>query len=153
LSSRPRQRRDTPLIYVSPTRGWEREFQPGDHPDRDGAGHAGCPAYRFAGAATTYRQLDEQSDRFAAGLREAGLRPGEVVALQLPNIPPFLTAYFGALKAGLVVLPLNPLLMAPEIAYSRERLAAYKHPREIRFVDELPKGASGKILKSALRDQ
>jgi long-chain acyl-CoA synthetase len=73
--------------------------------------------YRFAGAATTYRQLDEQSDRLAAGLREAGLRPGEVVALQLPNIPPFLTAYFGALKAGLVVLPLNPLLMAPEIEY------------------------------------
>ncbi len=40
-----------------------------------------------------------------------------MVALQLPNIPKFLTAYFGALKAGLVVLPLNPLLMAPELEY------------------------------------
>jgi long-chain acyl-CoA synthetase len=49
-----------------------------------------APVYRFAGTATTYRQLDEQSARFAAGLRAAGLRPGEVVALQLPNIPPFL---------------------------------------------------------------
>jgi len=38
------------------------------------------------------------------------------------------------------------------IAYCRERLAAYKYPREIRFMDELPKGPSGKILKSALRD-
>ena len=38
------------------------------------------------------------------------------------------------------------------IAYCRERLAAYKYPREIRFVAELPKGPSGKILKSALRD-
>jgi hypothetical protein len=38
------------------------------------------------------------------------------------------------------------------IAYCRERLAAYKYPREIRFVGELPKGPSGKILKSALRD-
>ena len=38
------------------------------------------------------------------------------------------------------------------IAYTRERLAAYKYPREIRFMDELPKGASGKILKTALRD-
>jgi long-chain acyl-CoA synthetase len=37
------------------------------------------------------------------------------------------------------------------IAYTRERLAAYKYPREIRFMAELPKGASGKILKSALR--
>jgi long-chain acyl-CoA synthetase len=37
------------------------------------------------------------------------------------------------------------------IGYCRERLAAYKYPREIRFMDELPKGPSGKILKSALR--
>jgi long-chain acyl-CoA synthetase len=72
---------------------------------------------RFGGTATTYRELDEQSGRLAAGLRAAGLTPGRVVALQLPNIPQFLTAYFGALKAGLVVLPLNPLLMAPELEY------------------------------------
>ena len=38
------------------------------------------------------------------------------------------------------------------IAYCRERLAAYKYPREIRFTAELPKGPSGKILKAALRD-
>jgi long-chain acyl-CoA synthetase len=38
------------------------------------------------------------------------------------------------------------------IGYCRERLAAYKYPREIRFVGELPKGPSGKILKSALRE-
>jgi long-chain acyl-CoA synthetase len=38
------------------------------------------------------------------------------------------------------------------IAYTRERLAAYKYPREIRFMAELPKGPSGKILKAALRD-
>ena len=76
-----------------------------------------APVYRFMGTATTYGQLDEQSGQFAAGLREAGLDPGDVVALQLPNVPQFLTAYFGALKAGLVVLPLNPLLMAPELEY------------------------------------
>jgi long-chain acyl-CoA synthetase len=76
-----------------------------------------APAHRFMGTATTYGQLDEQSDQFAAGLREAGLQPGDVVALQLPNVPPFLTTYFGALKAGMVVLPLNPLLMAPELEY------------------------------------
>jgi long-chain acyl-CoA synthetase len=75
------------------------------------------PVHLFMGTATTYGQLDEQSGQFAAGLREAGLAPGDVVALQLPNIPPFLTAYFGALKAGMVVLPLNPLLMAPELEY------------------------------------
>ena len=76
-----------------------------------------APVCRIGGSATTYRELDEQSGRFAAGLRELGLRPGQVVAVQLPNVPQFLMTYFGALKAGLVVLPLNPLLMAPEIEY------------------------------------
>jgi len=75
------------------------------------------PVHLMGGTATTYRELDEQSGRFAAGLRDQGLQPGQVVALQLPNIPHFLVAYFGALKAGMVVLPLNPLLMAPEIEY------------------------------------
>src|SRR5271169_6515888 len=77
----------------------------------------GAPACRIGGTTTTYRELDDLSGRAAAGLREAGLVPGQVVALQLPNIPQFLIAYFGALKAGLVVLPLNPLLMAPELEY------------------------------------
>ena len=75
------------------------------------------PVCRIGGNTTTYRELDDLSGRAAAGLREAGLSPGQVVALQLPNIPQFLIAYFGALKAGLVVLPLNGLLMAPELEY------------------------------------
>jgi long-chain acyl-CoA synthetase len=82
------------------------------------------PACRFAGTTTTYRELDELSGRVAAGLRETGLSEGTVVALQLPNLPHFLIAYFGALKAGLVVLPLNPLLMAPEIEYHLSDSAA-----------------------------
>jgi long-chain acyl-CoA synthetase len=73
--------------------------------------------HTFMGSATTYRELDEQSGRFAAGLLARGLRPGQVVGMQLPNLPHFLVAYFGALKAGMVVLPLNPLLKAPEIEY------------------------------------
>lgn len=71
----------------------------------------------FAGAPTTYAQLDDSSGRFAAGLLRAGFAPGDVVAIQLPNLPQFLVAYFGALKAGVTVLPLNPLLKEPEIAY------------------------------------
>ncbi len=76
-----------------------------------------APAYRAGGATATYRELDEQSGQFAAGLAAAGLAPGQVVAIQLPNVPQFLTAYFGALKAGLTVLPMNPLLKAPEIEH------------------------------------
>src|SRR5712691_8975044 len=83
-----------------------------------------APVCQIGGTTTSYRELDEQSGRLAAGLRSAGLAPGQVVALQLPNIPQFLVAYFGALKAGLVVLPLNPLLMAPELEYHLSDSAA-----------------------------
>ena len=76
-----------------------------------------APAYRAGGTVASYRELDEQSDRFAAGLTGAGLTPGQVVAIQLPNIPQFLTAYFGALKAGMTVLPANPLLKAAELEH------------------------------------
>jgi long-chain acyl-CoA synthetase len=77
----------------------------------------GDPALHFAGTTVTYGDLDEQSGRVAAGLRAAGLSPGDVVAVQLPNLPHFVVTYFGALKAGMTVLPLNPLLKTPEIAY------------------------------------
>jgi long-chain acyl-CoA synthetase len=79
------------------------------HPDK--------AVLRSGGAAMTYAQLDEASGRLAAGLSATGLRRGDVVAVQLPNLPEFLVAYFGILKAGLTMLPLNPLLRAPEIAY------------------------------------
>jgi long-chain acyl-CoA synthetase len=83
-----------------------------------------APVCRFHGTTTSYRELDEQSSRLAAGLQASGLAPGQVVALQLPNLPQFLIAYFGALKAGLVVLPLNPLLVAPELEYHLSDSAA-----------------------------
>jgi hypothetical protein len=66
---------------------------------------------------TTFAELDHQSGLFAAGLVERGLKPGDAVAVQLPNLPHFLIAYFGIMKAGLRMVPINPLLKAPEIAY------------------------------------
>jgi long-chain acyl-CoA synthetase len=71
----------------------------------------------FNGAPMTYAELDELSDRLAAGLRAGGTGPGDAVAVQLPNIPQFLIAYFGVLKAGGIVVPLNVLLKAHEVAY------------------------------------
>jgi long-chain acyl-CoA synthetase len=75
------------------------------------------PAAVFAGGQLTYRELDQASDRLAANLTAAGIRPGDPVALQLPNIPQFLVSYFGILKAGGVVVPLNVMLRAPEVAF------------------------------------
>jgi long-chain acyl-CoA synthetase len=65
----------------------------------------------------SYAEVNDLSSRVAAGLHECGLKPGDAVAVQLPNVPEFLFAYFGILKAGLVMVPLNPLLTAPEVAY------------------------------------
>ena len=71
----------------------------------------------FDGGRLTYRELD----RASAGSRPPGdggrHEPGDRIALQLPNIPQFLISYFGILKAGAVVVPLNVLLRAPEVAF------------------------------------
>ena len=53
----------------------------------------------------------------AAGLVSLGIQPGDHVALSCPNIPAFPAAYFGILKAGAVVVPLNILLKPREVGY------------------------------------
>jgi long-chain acyl-CoA synthetase len=75
------------------------------------------PLLRIGSLELSYQQVDVMSGRVAAGLRDAGLARGDTVALQLPNVPEFVFTYFGALKAGVTVVPLNPLLKAPEVAY------------------------------------
>ena len=51
-----------------------------------------------------------------------------------------------------VLRPGSELTAEDVIAYCKERMAAYKYPREVRFLAELPKGPTGKILKQVLRD-
>jgi long-chain acyl-CoA synthetase len=69
------------------------------------------------GRQLTYAELDAEANRVAAGLHALGIRAGEHVALSCPNVPWFPIAYFGILKAGAVVVPLNVLLKPREIAY------------------------------------
>ncbi|MGV9296714.1 AMP-binding protein [Amycolatopsis sp. NPDC003676] len=63
----------------------------------------------------TYEWLWEQARRCASALRANGVRPGDRVALLLADTPQFPVAYFGALAAGAVVIPLNALSAAAEI--------------------------------------
>lgn len=65
----------------------------------------------------TYAQLDGASNQVANLLTARGIEPGDKVALSSPNIPQFTIAYYGILKAGAVVVPLNVLLKAREVAY------------------------------------
>ncbi|MER6426274.1 long-chain fatty acid--CoA ligase [Streptomyces sp900105245] len=65
----------------------------------------------------TYRQVDEAANQVANLLVSRGIRPGDKVALSCPNLPSFPIVYYGVLKAGAVVVPLNVLLKGREIAY------------------------------------
>ncbi len=63
----------------------------------------------------TYAQLDAASARVAGMLRARGVRPGDRVGVMLPNVPQFAMAYYGVLRMGGVVVPMNPLLKAREV--------------------------------------
>jgi long-chain acyl-CoA synthetase len=79
------------------------------HPDREAIV---CGAARL-----TYAALDAAACRVAGALRALGIGPGDHVALSCPNTPHFPIAYFGILKTGAAVVPLNVLLKGREIAY------------------------------------
>ena len=116
---------------------------------RESARRAPAKTAVILGDATlSYAQLDELSDRVAASLTAAGLAPGDRVGLQLPNIPQFVIAYFGILKAGGVVVPMNVLLKAPEIAFQLENSGARTLITYGGFVDEAAKAAEAAAVTS-----
>ncbi|MFB6207420.1 MAG: class I adenylate-forming enzyme family protein [Haloglomus sp.] len=65
----------------------------------------------------TYRELAGETDAFANALAELGVRPGERVALYLPNSTAFVTSYFGAMKHGAIPFPINMRFEGPEVEY------------------------------------
>jgi long-chain acyl-CoA synthetase len=65
----------------------------------------------------TYQGLDEASARVAGLLRERGLEPGDRVGIMMPNVAEVPVVYYGILRAGGVVVPMNPLLKGREVAY------------------------------------
>jgi len=79
------------------------------HPDR--------VAFRVGATHLTYRDLDTATAQLAGLLRSRGVAAGDRVAVMLPNVVEFPVVYFGALRAGAVVVPMNPLLKRREVAY------------------------------------
>ncbi len=65
----------------------------------------------------TYAQLEATSNQFAGALKKSGVVKGDRVAMMLPNVPYFPIVYYGILKAGATVVPLNVLLKGREVAY------------------------------------
>ncbi len=79
--------------------------------------HPAKAAIAFGGKETSYAQLDAFSNQFAHALVSLGVRNDDRVAVFLPNIPQFIIAYFGALKAGAVVTAISPLHREREVEY------------------------------------
>ncbi len=75
------------------------------------------PALRLDDLVLTYADLRGAAGRMAALLASIGVEPGDRVGLMLPNVPAFPIAFYGALAAGAVVVPMNPLLKSREVAY------------------------------------
>ncbi len=75
------------------------------------------PAVIHHGHVTTYAELDAASDRLAALLASEGVKPGDRVAVFLPNMPQYHTVFFGILKAGAVHVPVSPMSRAFELAH------------------------------------
>src|SRR5687768_6871922 len=78
------------------------------------------PALEFFGAVTTYRDLGEQIERAAEGLRRLGVRKGDRVAIALPNCPQHVVAFYAALRLGAIVVEHNPLYTARELRHQFE---------------------------------
>jgi acyl-CoA synthetase (AMP-forming)/AMP-acid ligase II len=104
--------------------------------------HDGRPALRLGDTRVSFAEVDDASARVAVMLRGKGLHPGDRVGLMLPNVPSFPPIYYGVLRAGGVVVPMNPLLKSREVAFYLGDSGARWIFAFAGFADEASKGAA-----------
>src|SRR3954467_3580786 len=81
------------------------------------ARHADRPALKLDDTILSYATLDEGASHVAGLLKDRGLQPGDRVGVMLPNVPYFGVVYYGVLRAGGVVVPMNVLLKPREVEF------------------------------------
>ena len=109
---------------------WHRSYDPGVPPsleyepltvpqflEQAAARYGDAPAILFHNCRLTYRDLKDATDRLATALASLGVRPGTRVAIQLPNIPQTVIAYYATLQLGAHAVLTNPLYVPREIEY------------------------------------
>ncbi len=112
------------------TRPWVKYYEPGvpvqldipDYPltwllDEAVRRHADHTALIYYGTKISYAQLATLANRFAVALQRLGIQRGDRVAIALPNIPQYPIAFYGAMKAGAVAVPTNPLYTEREMQH------------------------------------
>src|SRR3954449_11752322 len=75
------------------------------------------PALKLDDMIVNYAVLNEGATRIAGLLKDRGVEPGDRVGIMLPNVPYFGVVYYGILRAGGVVVPMNVLLKGREVAF------------------------------------
>ena len=75
------------------------------------------PCTIFKGGVITYREMDELTDRLAAGIASLGVKKGDRVGIFMLNTPQFVVTFFGILKAGAIAVAINPLYKSREIEH------------------------------------
>ncbi len=104
-------------------------------------GNAERPALILGETRMSYGELDELSSAFAGWLCARGIEPGEPVGLMLPNVPEFAIAYYGVLKAGAIVVPMNVLLKRREVSFYLRDPGARLLLASESFIEEASAGA------------
>ena len=105
-----------------------------DYPDR--------PAIKMDDLVLSYAQLRAAAGRMSALLASLGVEPGDRVGIMLPNVPAFPIAFYGALAADAIVVPMNPLLKGREVAYYLSDSGAKALIAWHQFAGEAAKGAA-----------
>ena len=112
------------------SRPWVHHYEQGvpahidipDHPltwilDHTVSRYPAQTAFIYYGTSMSYAQFSSLANRFAASLQRLGIQKGDRVAIALPNIPQYPIAFYGALRAGAIVVPTNPLYTEREMQY------------------------------------
>jgi long-chain acyl-CoA synthetase len=123
----PQAEQNSPVHFAHP---WIRHYEQGvptrlnipDRPltwllDQTVSRYAGRTAFIYYGTKLTYAQFSSLANRFATGLQRLGIKKGDRVAIALPNVPQYPVAFYGALRAGAVVVPTNPLYTEREMQH------------------------------------
>lgn len=116
---------DPQLASTYVERGWWADDTLPKWLARHAAERPDAPAIVFSGEVVTWKALEGRVLRFAEGLRRAGVARGEVVAVQLPNVPEFLVAFLAICRLGAVMSTLHMPYRGAEIA------ALLRHSRAV----------------------
>ncbi|MCC6927121.1 long-chain fatty acid--CoA ligase [Novosphingobium sp.] len=98
---------------------WELDLPPLSLPDMFAEAvrrHGERPLVDFVGRRYSYAQLHAEAQQFAAGLQTLGIRKGDRIGLYLPNVPIYVSAYYGAMLAGATVVNFSPLYTVEELS-------------------------------------